>query len=157
MSPFENVHVALDKAFKSASIQLHLVKGRSSPKGSPMLKLNYALNLLRFVILHCLGAMVLSTTKHNNHQLQRAATRQVKGFRGRIYEERLKALKLQPLENRRLRNDLALTLKILYNQIDLEATQSFKFSRRPGLRRSLIKPEETAEDETILHAALLIT
>ncbi len=50
------------------------------------------------------------------------------------YEERLQALKLQPLGKRRLRNDLVLTHEILYNHIDLEATQLFKFSRRPGLR-----------------------
>ncbi len=71
--------------------------------------------------------------------IQRAATRWVKGLRGLTYEERLKTLKLQPLEKRRLRNDLVLTHKIPYNQIDLEATQLFKFSRRPGLRRSSIR------------------
>ncbi len=60
----------------------------------------------------------------------------VNGLRGLNYEERLKALKLQPLEKRGIRNDLALTHKILYNQIGLHATQLFKFSRRPGLRRS---------------------
>ncbi len=43
-----------------------------------------------------------------------------------------KALKLQPLEKRRLRNDLVLTHRILYNQIGSKATQLFKFSRRPG-------------------------
>ncbi len=51
----------------------------------------------------------------------------------------LQALKLQPLGKRRLRNDLVLTHKILYNNIDLDATQLFKFSRRPGLRRSSIR------------------
>ncbi len=61
------------------------------------------------------------------------------GLRGLTYEERLQALKLQPLEKRRLRNDLVLTHKMLYNLIDLDATQLFKFSRRPGLRRSSIR------------------
>ncbi len=70
-------------------------------------------------------------------RIQRAATRWVKGFRGLTYEERLQALKLQPLGKRR--NDLVLTHKILYNHIDLDATQLFKFSRRPGLRRSSIR------------------
>ncbi len=40
---------------------------------------------------------------------------------------------------RRIRNDLDLTHKIIYNQIDLEASQLFKFSRRPGLRRLSVK------------------
>ncbi len=76
-----------------------------------------------------------------NHleRIQRAATRWVKGLRGLTYEERLQAPKLQPLGKRRLRNDLVQTLKILYNHIDLDATQLFKFSRRPGLRRSSIR------------------
>ncbi len=68
-------------------------------------------------------------------RIQKAETRRMKGLRGLIYEERLKDLKLQPLEKRRLRNDLVLTHKILNNQIDMEAAESFKFSRRPGLRR----------------------
>ncbi len=75
-----------------------------------------------------------------NHleRIQRAATQWVKGLRGLTYEERLQALKLQPLGKRRLRNDLVLTHKILNNHIDLDATQLFKFSTRPGLRRSSI-------------------
>ncbi len=44
-------------------------------------------------------------------RIQRAAPRWVKGLRGLIHEERL-----QPLGKRRLRNDLVLTYKILYNQ-----------------------------------------
>ncbi len=58
----------------------------------------------------------------------RAATRWVKGPRGLNYDEELTALKLQFLEKRRSRNDLALTHKTLYKQIDL-----FKLSRTPGL------------------------
>ncbi len=79
--------------------------------------------------------------KDINHleRIQRAATRWVKDLRGLTYEERLKALKLQLLEKRRFRNDLVLTHKILYNQIDLEATKLVKFSRRPRLRKSSIR------------------
>ncbi len=46
--------------------------------------------------------------KDINHleRIQRAATRWMKGLRGLIFEERLQALKLQPLGKRRLRNDL---------------------------------------------------
>ncbi len=72
-------------------------------------------------------------------RLQRASTRWVKGLRHINYEKRLKALKLQSLEKRRMRNDLVLTQKIIYNQNDLETTQLFKFSRRPGLRRSSLR------------------
>ncbi len=49
---------------------------------------------------------------------------------------------------------LVLTHKIIYNQIDLKATQLFKFSRRPGLRRSAFKP---VKEGTVLHAELLST
>ncbi len=79
--------------------------------------------------------------KDINHleRIQRASTRWVKGLRGLNFEERLNALKLQLLEKIRIRNDLALTRRILYNQIDLEENQLFKFSRRPGLRRSSIR------------------
>ncbi len=72
-------------------------------------------------------------------RMQRVATRWVKGLRGLTYEKRLQVLKLQPLGKRRLRHDLVLNHKILCNHIALDATQLFKFSRRPGLRRSLIR------------------
>ncbi len=62
--------------------------------------------------------------------------RWVKGLKDLRYEESLRELKLQSLEKRRIRNDLVLTHKIMFYQIDLEASKLFKFSRRPGLRRS---------------------
>ncbi len=76
-----------------------------------------------------------------NHleKIQRAAMRWVKGLRNFNYEDRLKEQKLQSLEKRRIRNDLVLTHKIIYNQIDLEATPLLKFSRRPGLRMSSLR------------------
>ncbi len=81
-------------------------------------------------------------------RIQRAATRWVKGLRGLTYEERLQALKLQPLGKRRLKNDLVLTHKILYNHIDLDATQLFKFSRRPGLRKIIYKTASSSRENT---------
>ncbi len=39
-------------------------------------------------------------------------------LRGVTYEERLKVLKLQSLEKRKLRYEFALTHKILSNQVD---------------------------------------
>ncbi len=68
-------------------------------------------------------------------RIQRVATRWVKGLRDLNYEDRPKELKLQSLEKRRIRNDLVLTHKIIYNQIDLDTLQLFRFSRRPGLRK----------------------
>ncbi len=63
-------------------------------------------------------------------RIQWTAAMWVKRLRDLNQEERLKAL-----DKRRIRNNLVLTHEITYNQIDLEATQLFKFSRRPGLRR----------------------
>ncbi len=45
----------------------------------------------------------------------------------------------KPLGKRTLRNDLSQTHKILSNHIDLDEAQLFRFSRRPGLRRSSIR------------------
>ncbi len=63
----------------------------------------------------------------------------MKGLRYLSDEERLRELKLQSLEKRRIRNDVVLTHKIIFHQIDLEASKLFKFSRRPGLRRSSLR------------------
>ncbi len=46
---------------------------------------------------------------------------------------------MQSLEKRRIRNELVLTHKIMFHQIDLEASKLFKFSRRPGLRKSSVR------------------
>ncbi len=51
----------------------------------------------------------LKKDKYHLERMQRAATRLMKGLRDLYYEERLKALKLQSLEKRRIKNDLALT------------------------------------------------
>ncbi len=72
-------------------------------------------------------------------QQQWVATRWVKGLRDLNYDDRLKDLKLQSLEKRRIRNDLVLTHKIIYNQSDLEESQLFKVCRKPGLRRSSLR------------------
>ncbi len=63
----------------------------------------------------------------------------MKGLRDLSYEERLKKLKLQSLEKRRIRNDLVLSHKIMFHQIDLEASKLFKFSRSTGLRRPSLR------------------
>ncbi len=116
--------------------------------------------LVRPHLEHATQANCPYLKKDINHQgrIQRAATRWMKGLRVLTYEERLK---LQPLEKIMLRNDSVLTHEILNNHIDLDATQLFKFPRRPGLRRSSIRmlhqTGEPADDETVLHGGLLIT
>ncbi len=59
----------------------------------------------------------------------------MKGLRDLSYEERFRELKLQSLETRRIRNDLVLTHKIIFYQIDLEAFKLFN----KGLRRSSLR------------------
>ncbi len=96
-----------------------------------------------YTVLRCdlISNMPSNLKKDINHleRIQMTATRWVNGLTGLTYEERLQVLKLQPLEKRRLRNDLVLTHKMLYKHIDLEATHLFKISRRPGIRRSSIR------------------
>ncbi len=61
--------------------------------------------------LEIASKQIIHTSKKDiNHleRIQRAATRWVKGLRGLTYEERLQALKLQPLGKRRQRNYLVL-------------------------------------------------
>ncbi len=45
----------------------------------------------------------------------------VKDLRDLSYEKRLKKLKLQSLEKRRIRDDLVLTHKIIFYEVGLEA------------------------------------
>ncbi len=61
------------------------------------------------------NCLYLKKDIYHLERIQRAATMWVKGFRGLNFEKRLKALKLQFLEKRRLRTNLVLTHKILYN------------------------------------------
>ncbi len=46
---------------------------------------------------------------------------------------------INDLENELTCNHLVLTHKIMFHQINLEASKLFKFSRRPGLRRSSLR------------------
>ncbi len=80
-----------------------------------------SLNALQMVYICQANCPYLKKDITHLERTQRAATRWVKGLRGLTYEERLQALKLQPLGKKRLRNDLVLTHKILYNHIDLDA------------------------------------
>ncbi len=65
-------------------------------------------------LMQCFGAIEancpgLKWAINHLERIQWAVKRWVKSLRGLTYEERLKALKLQPLGQRRLRNDLVLT------------------------------------------------
>ncbi len=62
---------------------------------------------------------------------QRAATRLAKGVREPTYEEGFRAHKFHIRGKRKLRNDAALTHKMINGQIDPQATHLLKFSRRP--------------------------
>ncbi len=104
-----------------------------------MIKNSSRIAVTGHLILTMINCPYLKKDTYHLVRIQRAATRWVKGLSRLIYGERLQTLKLQPLGKRRLRNDLVLTHKILYNHIDLDATELCKFSRRPGLRRSSIK------------------
>ncbi len=84
-------------------------------------------------------------------RMQRAARRWVKSLRDPYYEDRVKELKLKSLEKRRIRNDLVLTYKTKYNQIDRETSQLFKFSRRQGLRRPSALHAELLNTGTVYH------
>ncbi len=61
-----------------------------------------------------LNSTMFVPTSYHLERIQRAATGWVKGPRDLSYEERLKTIKLQPFEKRRIRNDLVLTHKIMY-------------------------------------------
>ncbi len=83
-------------------------------------------------------------------------------YRDLDYEDRLKEPKLPSLEKRRIRNDLVLTHKIIYNQIDLEASQLLNSSPEDqdldGHHLDFFnKPGEPVDEGTVLHAELLST
>ncbi len=61
---------------------------------------------------------IQATCPYHLEGIQGAVSRWVKVFRGLNCGKRLKALKLQSLEIRRLGNDLVLIHRILYNQLN---------------------------------------
>ncbi len=80
------------------------------------------------------NCMYLKEDINHLERIQRAAKRWMKGYRGLMYQEWPKVLKLL-----RLRNDLVMEHKILNKQIYLEAANLFRFSQRLVLRRSSIR------------------
>ncbi len=87
-------------------------------------------------VIALLEAGWIGEDEHHGRQFNKHLVHLVDGT---LVMKTLKELKLQSLEKRRISNDLVLTHKIIYNQIYLEASQLFKFSRRPGLRRSSLR------------------
>ncbi len=67
-------------------------------------------------------------------QIQRLATRLVKGFRRLPYEERLRRLGLHSLHRRRLRGDLIVAYNVFSGGLDLDPSLFFFLPVRPGLR-----------------------
>ena len=67
-------------------------------------------------------------------KVQRRATKLVKNIRNSPYEERLRILKLYPLEARRLRGDLIEAFKILQDLENIKPEDLFTFSHNTGIR-----------------------
>ena len=57
--------------------------------------------------------------------MQRAFTKRIPGQQAKSYGDRLTALGLESLELRRLRLDLLLTYKILFNLVDIDRASLF--------------------------------
>ena len=60
--------------------------------------------------------------------VQRRFTKRIPGLENTKYKDRLKILKLESLESRRIKGDLILTYKILLGHIQLKVDQYFKFA-----------------------------
>jgi hypothetical protein len=71
--------------------------------------------------------------------VQRLATRMVKGFSGIEYPERLRRLKLFSLTKRRRRGDMILTYNIFNRKVDLEPSLFFKTARTENTRGHSLK------------------
>ena len=63
---------------------------------------------------------------------QRRFTKRLPGLRSYSYQHRLHRLKLQSLEQRRLRADLVLCYKILFRIVDVQPGEYFEFNERPS-------------------------
>jgi hypothetical protein len=72
-------------------------------------------------------------------KVQRSFTKRIPEVRHMSYPDRLKALKLDSLEQRRIVADLSLMYKIIRNLIDLEFDQFFAFSAYVGPRSHDLK------------------
>ena len=72
-------------------------------------------------------------------KVQRRATKLVKNIRNRPYEERLRILKLYPLEARRMRGDLIEAFKILQGLENIKPEEFFTLSHNTGTRGHNLK------------------
>jgi hypothetical protein len=72
-------------------------------------------------------------------RVQRRATKMVRGLGQKTYSERLQALGLYSLEQRRLRGDLIETYKILHGKDNIDAQQFFQLAPQSGRRGHSMK------------------
>ena len=72
-------------------------------------------------------------------KVQRRATKLVEGLSRKSYEDRLAALRLYSLEQRRIRGDLIETYKIVTGKEGIDASKLFKPTKQPNLCRHCFK------------------
>jgi len=69
-------------------------------------------------------------------RVQRSFTRRIPGMAGLSYPDRLKALKLESLEHRRVVRDLVFVYKILFGLVSLSFSDYFEMASRSGQRKN---------------------
>jgi hypothetical protein len=86
--------------------------------------------------------------------VQRRFTRNIPGYRGLSYEDRLRGLGLNSLETRRHRADLLLTYKIVHGYVSFEVGDLFEFAPDAGTRGHFLKlkPKDIARTDARKHS-----
>ena len=100
--------------------------------------LNLYQSLVRPHMEYCTQAWSPYLKKDMNllERIQRRATKIVPGLSDLSYEERLKKLKLYPLEDRRMRGDMITVWKMLNGYIDVDINKLLPLNKGYGNTRS---------------------